>query len=331
MDGSLIIDKPAGITSHDVVARVRRALEIRRVGHAGTLDPFATGVLLVCVGRATRLTQYLSGLNKEYLAVVRLGFATDTQDLTGTRISELADVRGLTGEKVRSVLAEFTGDQEQIPPMFSAKQIDGQRLYKLARAGKTIDRKPIQIRIHSMDPIESEGSLLRPNQDGTADFTLLVKCSSGAYIRTLAHDIGERLGCGGHLASLRRTAVGAFTIERSVPLEEFELRAARGEAGSFLIAPSETIGHLPGLTLNEDEVARVKNGRDLVFDASRMREVFVRIRDERGEQAEACTLNSRMRDAFVRLCDGAGGLVAVGEVGDDGQTVRPRTVLAAGD
>ena len=210
MDGSLIIDKPEGITSHTVVARVRRVAGTRRVGHAGTLDPFATGVLVVCVGRATRLSQFLVGLDKEYVATIRLGFATDTQDLTGKQITPLKSSYDRSLEDVRSVLDQFRGAQMQTPPMYSAKKVAGERLYRAARAGREVERQPVPINVYSIDLIDESANALILNQDGTRDFDVRVRCSSGTYIRTLAHDIGERLGVGGHLAALRRTAVGQF-------------------------------------------------------------------------------------------------------------------------
>src|SRR5215213_8482364 len=184
MDGAFIIDKPAGITSHDVVYKVRRAARMRRVGHSGTLDPFATGVLLVCVGRATRLSKFLVGLDKTYEAIVRLGYATNTQDLTGERITPLATSNELGAEEVRRVLAEFSGPQMQTPPMFSAKKVAGERLYKAAREGREIEREPVAITVYSIEALEPEELLSEPDEDGTRDFKIRVRCSSGTYIRT---------------------------------------------------------------------------------------------------------------------------------------------------
>src|SRR5689334_17551458 len=215
MIGALIIDKPAGLTSHDVVARVRRAARTRRVGHAGTLDPFATGVLVVCIERATRLLQYVVGLDKEYLATVRTGFATTTQDLTGEQITPLASSDLLSVEQVTAVLKEFIGEQWQTPPMFSAKKVAGERLYVAAREGREVERQPVAITVSEMEMIEMH----QPNADGTRDFVMRVSCSSGTYVRTLANDIGARLGTGAHLSALRRTAVGRFRIEEALSLD----------------------------------------------------------------------------------------------------------------
>src|SRR5205807_4016498 len=224
MIGALIIDKPAGLTSHDVVARVRRAVRTRRVGHAGTLDPFATGVLVVCTERATRLLQFLVGLDKEYLATVRLGFATDTQDLTGKQITALASSELLSVVQVQAVLKEFVGRQWQTPPMFSAKKVAGERVYVAARAGREVERQPVAITIHELDLL----SFHEINADGTRDFLIRVRSSSGTYVRTLAHDIGVRLGTGAHLSALRRTAVGHFAVEGALTLEEVERRGGEG-------------------------------------------------------------------------------------------------------
>src|SRR5882762_13886 len=204
MLGALIIDKPEGITSHDVVARIRRATGTRRVGHAGTLDPFATGVLVCCIGRATRLVQFLVGLDKEYYATVRLGYATDTQDGTGKQITPLRSSTALGLEHVGRILSEFNGQQLQIPPMFSAKKVGGERLYRAARDGREVERDPVSIVVHSIALIEEGVPTLTTNEDGTAEFNMQVRCSSGTYVRTLAHDLGERLGVGAHLVGLRR-------------------------------------------------------------------------------------------------------------------------------
>src|SRR6266571_2331275 len=221
MIGALVIDKPEGITSHDVVARVRRVTGERRVGHAGTLDPFATGVLVVCVGRATRLVQFLVGLDKEYIATIKLGYATDTQDLTGKHITPLRSSNELSLEDVRRVLERFTGPQLQTPPMFSAKKVAGQKLYVAARAGREVKREPVRIELYALELIEEE-TALRANDDGTRDFRAKVRCSSGTYVRTLAHDIGEALRVGAHLTKLRRTGVGHFKVDRALTLDELE-------------------------------------------------------------------------------------------------------------
>ena len=309
MLGALIIDKPEGITSHDVVARVRRIMGMRRVGHAGTLDPFATGVLVVCIGRATRLVQFLVGLDKEYLATVRLGFATDTQDRTGKQITPLRTSNELSLEDLRTVLDEFTGPHLQTPPMFSAKKVGGERLYKAAREGRDVTHEPVNIVIHSAEVIEDVGVGLAMNDDGTRDFKLRVRCSSGTYVRTLANDIGERLGIGAHLTELRRTAVGHFGIAESRTLNEMEAMS-REDACALLISPGEMLSHLRTVVLDEDRIKRVSSGRS--FQLS---------------QAETPPLEQQRLP--VKLCDREGGLVAVGYYDPGMQVVSPRIVLDA--
>ncbi|HEY6330219.1 MAG TPA: tRNA pseudouridine(55) synthase TruB [Blastocatellia bacterium] len=283
MDYGLIIDKPSGITSHDVVARVRRFAGTRRVGHAGTLDPFATGVLIVCVGRTTRLVQFLVGLDKEYVATIRLGFSTDTQDLTGKQISSLTPSNELDKGAIDKMLKEFVGPQKQIPPMYSAKKVAGQRLYRAARAGLEVDRSPADIEVYSISSDVPGGDIgLTENADGTVDFVVRIQCSSGTYVRTLANDIGVRLGVGAHLAALRRTAVGGFRIEAAAELADLEAKnnspveaLADGLATPRIIpngrlTPAELVSHLPHIELDEEKVLRVRNGQSVRVDGSRL-------------------------------------------------------------
>jgi tRNA pseudouridine55 synthase len=307
MLGALIIDKPEGITSHDVVARVRRVIGMRQVGHAGTLDPFATGVLVVCVGRATRLVRFLTGLDKEYLATVRLGFATDTQDLTGKQITPLRSSNESNLETLRRVLDEFIGPQLQTPPMFSAKKIGGERLYRAAREGREVAREPVAITIHSIALIDGSQSPLPKNEDGTMDLGVRVRCSSGAYVRTLAHDIGKRLGVGAHLAALRRTAVGQFEIEQAVTLEVLERMSRDQILERLLISPAAMLSHLRALTLDRESVALVMTGRAVVV-------------------SPVC---AEGEERFVRLCDETGAVVAVGAYDAAARVVKPRVVLEA--
>lgn len=206
-----MIDKPQGCTSHDVVDRVRRKLKMKKVGHAGTLDPNATGLLIMLIGKATKVSQYLMSLDKEYEGVIKLGEITNSYDSEG-EIMETRDVPELDEARVNEVFGEFLGDQYQTPPMFSAKKIDGVPLYKLARKGKEIEREPRFIRISRIELTKLE----------TPELTFEVACSKGTYIRTLAHDIGEKLGCGAHLSALRRTVSGSFKISQCTPLDKFE-------------------------------------------------------------------------------------------------------------
>jgi len=307
MLGALIIDKPEGITSHDVVARVRRATGTRRVGHAGTLDPFATGVLVCCIGRATRLVQFLVGLDKEYIATVRLGYATDTQDGTGNQITPLRSSNELSVEELRRVLEQFTGPQLQMPPMFSAKKVAGERLYRAARAGREVAREPVSIVVHSMRLIEDDGPALNDNEDGSRGFRMQVRCSSGTYVRTLAHDIGERLGFGAHLVKLRRTEVGHFRIADALTLDEVE-RMTPEDLCNALISTPDMLSHLPIVWLDEERTKLVTNGR-----------AFSLSEDEAAIAAHA--------GISLRLCDREGALVAVGEYDPSLELVSPRVVM----
>lgn len=213
-EGILLVDKPQGITSHDVVAKMRRVFHIKKVGHAGTLDPMATGLLLILIGKATKASQYLMSMDKEYVGTVKLGVITDSQDADG-EITEERPIPALAEAQVKSEMKTFIGDQYQTPPMFSAKKINGQKLYKLARQGKTVEREPRVIHISRFDLTEF----------ALPELGFIVGTSKGAYVRTIAHDLGERFGCGGHLNKLRRTAVGQFRIEKASTIEELEAMA----------------------------------------------------------------------------------------------------------
>ncbi len=311
MNGALIVDKPEGITSHDVVSRVRRIVGTRRVGHAGTLDPFATGVLVVCINRATRLVQFLVGLDKEYIATVRLGFATDTQDATGKQITPLASSNEVSLERLQSVLSEFTGEQLQTPPMFSAKKVGGERLHRAAREGREVEREPVRITIHSIELVESN-EMITANDGGTRDFTIRVRCSSGTYVRTLAHDIGARLKVGAHLAALRRTAVGRFRIEDARTLDELERTARDHRLRDAIIRPADMLAHIPIVKLDAARIERIMNGREIQLFES---------------ETEKITGASET----IGLCDATGALVAVGEYVRSSRAVRPCVVLVTQD
>ncbi len=209
--GILLVDKPQGMTSHDIVARMRRVFRIKKIGHAGTLDPMATGLLLILVGKATKVSQYLMSLDKEYAGTIKLGEVTDSQDADG-EIVATHPVPDLTESDVVEAMATFIGDQYQTPPMYSAKKINGQKLYQLARQGKTIEREPRVIHVSRYELTDFAPPKL----------SFVVASSKGAYIRTLANDLGERLGCGAHLSALRRTAVGAFGIQQAYTLDAIE-------------------------------------------------------------------------------------------------------------
>lgn len=227
--GVLLIDKPEGMTSHDVVDRVRHKLKMKRIGHAGTLDPNATGLLVILVGKATKLSQYLMGLDKVYEGVITLGVATTTQDAEG-EVTEEHPVPEMDEDKLKSFMEEFVGDQYQTPPMFSAKKKDGVPLYKLARKGKTVEREPrfIHVSTFTMDKWQSP------------DIEFTLGCSKGTYVRTIAHDLGQKIGCGAYLKELRRTDIERFKIEDSIELESFE-ELPFEEIKGWLIPPYQAV------------------------------------------------------------------------------------------
>jgi tRNA pseudouridine55 synthase len=249
VNGILILDKPGGMTSHDVVARVRRATGEQSVGHLGTLDPMATGVLPLLLGKYTRLAQFFSTSEKAYSGSIRFGFATDTYDAEGQMVGEARDVV-MTLDGVRVEAAKFLGEIEQMPPPFSAKKIEGKPAYKLARAGKTPELKPVKITVDAF-AIESVAG-------DTAQFSMRI--SAGGYVRAIAHAMGQALGCGAHLASLRRTAAGVFTLDESLTVDEMEGLAAEGKLESRMPHPRRILPEMPAVTADEQTVGRIRNG-----------------------------------------------------------------------
>ena len=243
--GLLVLDKPAGITSHDVVARARRALGLRRVGHAGTLDPPATGVLLVGVGRATRLLRFLQGADKAYEGTLVLGATTTTLDATGETTGTF-EMSGVTEEEVAAAAAALTGDLDQVPPMVSAVHVDGRRLHELAREGIEVERAPRRVHVKRFDVAAL----------GEGRYRFEVVCGSGTYVRSLVDDLGRTLGGGAHLAVLRRTRVGAFRIDEAAGLEELEERGA-----ALLRTPAQMVADLASLRVGAGAVADVLHGR----------------------------------------------------------------------
>ena len=241
------MDKPAGPTSHDMVDRVRRALGERRVGHTGTLDPFATGVLPVCVGKATRLVRFLALGDKVYEAAVRLGFATTTDDFTGEPLGSARPV-AVDAVALDAALRGLTGTVLQVPPAFSAKRVQGKRLYELAREGAKVQPLPSRVTVHEIRLREAEGDLLR----------IEVRCSPGTYIRAIARDLGEALGCGGHLTQLRRTRSGAFGLELAVPGDALDA-SVRGR----LLPLRDCLPEWPAVTVTEEGKRALRHGRDL--------------------------------------------------------------------
>lgn len=246
VEGLLNVDKPGGMTSHDVVNRIRRLTGIRRVGHAGTLDPLATGVLLLCLGRSTRLIEYLVGHDKVYEVTVRLGQATNTYDAEGEVVAERPFTH-LTSSQIEQALVQFRGPIQQKPPLYSAIKKDGQPLYKLARAGVDVEVPAREVTIHDLQ-------ILAVN---LPEVRLRVACSSGTYIRSLAHDLGEVLGCGGHVTALRRTSVGDFAVAEAVPLAEL----TAGNWPAFLMVGDTAVSHLPRLDLTAAQTEQLQNGQ----------------------------------------------------------------------
>jgi len=258
--GIIVIDKPRDWTSHDVVAKLRGVLQIKRIGHGGTLDPMATGVLPVFAGRATRASEFCENADKEYLAELTLGVVTDTQDITGNVLSE--NEVNVSLDDLKAVLPRFMGAQKQIPPMYSAIKKDGQKLYELARRGIDVPREARDIFISELE-IAGETTpahCATPPQRGMRAYSLRTVCSKGTYIRTLCHDIGAALGCGGTLSALRRTRAGSFSIDMAHTLDDV-IAASLTDAVSDLIKPVDSIfSEYPSIFLDCPEVRKEKNG-----------------------------------------------------------------------
>lgn len=264
-NGIIIVDKPADWTSQDVAAKLRGVFHERRIGHGGTLDPMATGVLPIFVGRATRAVPYFESAEKEYIATLRLGLETDTQDVTGTCL-RTAPVT-VTQAELERVLPQFLGPQQQLPPMYSAVKIGGKKLYELARQGKTVERTPRQIEIFALELLGSQG----------ADWRLRVHCSKGTYIRTLCQDIGAALGCGGCMAALRRTKAGAFSLDQAIPLADL---IADANAVSRLLGVDTLFAQYPAVTLTARQEQLCRNGA--AFTMRGLPAGFVRVYSQSG-------------------------------------------------
>ena len=259
MDGVLVINKPSGMTSHDVVIQLRRILHEKKIGHIGTLDPDATGVLPVCIGRATKIIQFLDDKDKCYEGTITLGIETDTMDASG-KITRISDSSKIKIDDVTNVLKDFIGEIDQIPPMVSAKKIKGERLYKIARQGETVDRSPIKVRIYDLKLIKfyQENIIDIDGYKNFAKFDFCVTCSKGTYVRTLAFDIGNKLGCGGHLSRLVRTRSGQWTIEKSVQLNE--IKENPQIAISSIISMDNALSFMPSVVVNETGKRKFTNG-----------------------------------------------------------------------
>ncbi len=271
VSGILNINKPGGMTSHDVVDRVRRISGQRRVGHAGTLDPLATGVLLVCLGQATRVAEYLMASDKVYQAQVRLGVSTDTHDAEG-EVTATAEVN-VSEDEVREALSSFVGSIQQVPPMYSALKHKGTPLYKLARQGITVEREPRSVEIHDIELLDWTPPLL----------TIRVKCSPGTYIRALARDLGQKLGCGAHLQSLTRLASGHFTLETAVSLDELEKVWAQGDWRKLLYPLDEALLDLEPMIVDGETEKRIRHGQQVQGPAAREKGELRRAYSPKGE------------------------------------------------
>ena len=285
MNGVININKPKGFTSHDVVAKLRGILSMKKIGHTGTLDPDATGVLPICVGRATKTADMLTATEKEYIAKVILGSETDTQDASGT-VLKSAPVN-VTEEEIKQTSSSFIGDIMQIPPMYSAIKQDGKKLYELARKGQVVERKPRPVTIFELEVMEIN---LPENW-----FTMRVKCSKGTYIRTLCQDIGEKLGCFAHMGELERTKSGKFSLEESYTLEQVQEAMVKGDT-SFLTPIDQIFSDMPTLVLSQRKAEKMCNGTQ-VSTPGMVEGVTYRVYDEDGR--------------FLTISTAAGGLLKI--------------------
>lgn len=286
----LPVDKPEGPTSHDVVVWARRGLGVRRIGHTGTLDPFASGLLLLCLGPATRLAEYLSGLDKEYIAEVLLGVTTDTLDREGEILEQSVVPESLNADLLKEALERFVGEIDQIPPQFSAKKVDGERMYRKARRGEVTVLPPVRVTVRELELLTFDPPRIR----------LRIVCSSGTYIRAIARDLGEVLGVGAHLTALRRTAVGTFRADEGIPGEALRSEEGPAAASEAWITPAAALAHLPHVNASDEEVARLRMGQRIPVSG-----------------------DVPVREPLAIL--GRGELVGVGE--SDGTLLRPRKVL----
>jgi tRNA pseudouridine55 synthase len=270
ISGVLVVDKPVGLTSHDVVQIIRKGTNIRRAGHTGTLDPRASGVLVVLLGPAVRLSEYVSASDKRYQAVVRLGQSTDTYDAEG-RITGGSSPVDITEEQFENELKSFIGEIEQVPPPYSAIKVKGRKAYDMAREGEEFDLAPRTIHVYNLDLLEW----------APPEAVIDVYCSSGTYVRSLAHDLGEKLGCGAHLVGLRRTKSGRFTLRDAVPLRKLRESFDSGNWYQYLIPAAEALSDWPALELNNEQVEAIRHGIRILSPA--MASTWARGINEQGE------------------------------------------------
>lgn len=286
--GALLVDKPPGPTSHDVVAQARIALDLKRIGHTGTLDPFASGLLILCLGTSTRIAQYLSDMDKTYEATARLGVSTTTDDLEGEIVKEDPEWRGLDEPAIREALRDLEERIEQVPPQYSAKKVGGEPMYRKARRGESVPLDPAPVTVHQIG--------LERLQLPYVSFE--VRCSSGTYVRALARDLGEALGAGAHLTELRRTAVGGLRVEGAIQLDALKPGA---ELGAAHLSPARALAHLPTVRVTPEEAARLAQGQAVT--------------PEHGAVPEADPIAVLQGDRLVAVAYGAG------------DALRPRKVL----
>jgi tRNA pseudouridine55 synthase len=291
LTGALLVDKPGGVTSHDVVARVRRVTGERRTGHTGTLDPFATGLLVLCLGRATRLARFVSELRKSYRATVRFGFATDTFDRTGSPRDEPTGDPP-SRDALEAALPGFVGPQWQLPPPFSAKKVGGKRAHRLARSGAPVRLAPARIEIEELRLVDYSPPRA----------TLETTVSSGTYVRSLANDLGRKLGCGAHLEELRRIRVGSFAVEAADSLKDLERYASGGRIPERLLPPAELLRDLPAESLAGEDAVRFRHGREVSVE--------------------------REAGLVLRVFGPEGAFLGVAEAGARGRSLRPLVVWA---
>ena len=309
MNGGLVLDKPGGMTSHDVVVQVRRIIGVRSVGHLGTLDPLATGVLPMLIGNATRLQRFYTSRRKAYRGRIRFGFATDTYDADGHALSDdLAPAVQL--EELKSHLAELTGPIEQTPPPYSAKKIKGVAAYELARRREKFTLEPVNVEVYRFDLTSVEGS--------TAGFE--IECSSGTYIRSLAHDLGRRLGCGAHLEKICRTASGEFSLERAISLDELASATSEERLAQILIPSSELLPDMPKVVLSSALEHKIRNGGRIELSDSQI---------ESGEENFVVDSEER-RPLRLRMLDQSNQLIGIAETVVP-RVFRPIVVLASAE
>ncbi len=304
LDGAVVMDKPRGKTSHDIVEAVRRIVGFRQIGHLGTLDPLATGVLVLLLGRATRLAQFYAGRRKRYACAVRFGFATDTYDADGTPLGPNT-APSLDPAEIERLAARFVGRFTQMPPLFSAKKVHGRPAHELARKKKFFELKPTEVEVYEFRLTGTEGSLAR----------FVIECAAGTYIRALAHEMGAQLGCGAHLAEIVRTAVGEFTVDQAMKLEELEQAARDGKLAEWILPLERLLPDLPRVTVLPIVERRVRHGTRFNVQVAHIQPGRVHV----AQGAPAELDSGEWRPARLRVFNQQERLIAIAEA------VVPRT------